>query len=162
MAIKKASTPKPMEPERARLRLEELCARSEHCEYELRQKLYRWKVSASDSETIMKSLIYRRFVDDRRFTRAFVRDKVQFGRWGRRKIALALAAKRVDRSIVDDALDEIDDQEYEQNLRDILTSKARTIEEPRTYDGRTRLFRFAASRGYEPDLVARIIREVFV
>lgn len=151
-----------MDPAKALLRLEELCSRSEHCEFELRQKLYRWQIPSSDTETIINSLKHRRFVDDERFARAFVRDKVQFGRWGRRKIALALAAKRIDRDVVRSVLEEIDGEVYLQNLTDILNAKARTLEEPATYDGRTRLFRFAASRGFEPDLVASVIRLLFV
>ena len=151
-----------MEPAKALLRLEELCARAEHCEFELRQKLYRWMVSASDADTIINSLKHRRFLDDQRFTRAFVRDKIQYARWGKRKIALALAAKRIERDTVAEALDDIDQSDYENNLAELLKAKARTIDDAKTYDGRTKLFRFAASRGFEPDLVAKYIRKLFI
>ena len=151
-----------MEPAKALLRLEELCARAEHCEFELRQKLYRWMVPASDADTIINSLKHRRFLDDQRFTRAFVRDKIQYARWGKRKIALALAAKRIERDTVAEALDDIDQSDYENNLAELLKAKARTIDDAKTYDGRTKLFRFAASRGFEPDLVAKYIRKLFI
>ena len=151
-----------MEPAKALLRLVELCARAEHCEFELRQKLYRWMVSASDADTIINSLKHRRFLDDQRFTRAFVRDKIQYARWGKRKIALALAAKRIERDTVAEALDDIDQSDYENNLAELLKAKARTIDDAKTYDGRTKLFRFAASRGFEPDLVAKYIRKLFI
>ena len=61
---------KPLEPARARLRLEELCARSEHCEGELREKLRKWLVSEADADTILSSLRRRRYVDDERFADA--------------------------------------------------------------------------------------------
>lgn len=160
MAFKKNL--KPMDPEKALLRLEELCARSEHCEYELRQKLYRWNVPVSDADIVINSLKHRRFIDDERFARAYVRDKVQFDRWGRRKISLALSSKRIDREIIDTVLSEIDPAEYEQNLKDLLMAKARNIDDCHSYQGRTKLFRFAAARGYEPELVALLIRQLFV
>ena len=158
----KARKDKPVEPARALLRLEELCAKAERCKFELRQKLYRWHVSPSDSDTIINSLIHRRFLDDERFARAFVKDKVMFGRWGRRKIQLALMSKRISSDTIRNAIEEIDEDVYMDNLREILIAKARSIDEPNTYDGRTKLFRFGASRGYEPELVARTIREEFI
>jgi SOS response regulatory protein OraA/RecX len=30
-----------------------------------------------------------------------------------------------------------------------------------SYEGKTKIFRFAASRGFEPDLVAKVIRQMF-
>lgn len=141
-------------------RLEALCARSEHCEYELRTKLRAWMIGPDDAETIIRSLRKRRFVDDRRFSEAFVRDKYRFARWGRRKIEMALRVKRVDNDIITVALDGIDHTDYIEGLRHIVSHKAATMEDAATYEGRTRLFRFAVARGFEPEEVAKIIMEV--
>ena len=150
---------KPLTPEAAQIRAEELCARAEHSAGEIRDKLRRQGIATADAEAIIARLIKNRFIDDARFARAYVRDKVEFARWGRRKIALGLYQKRVDRSVATEALDEIDPDRYADILRSVLDAKRRTIADANTYEGRTRLFRFAISRGYEPDLVARIIRE---
>ena len=81
---------KPISPEKAKVRLEELCARSEQCTGDAYKKLQTWGIARSDAETIVKSLVDRRFIDDERFCHAFVRDKMRFARWGRRKIKAAL------------------------------------------------------------------------
>lgn len=150
---------KAITPQQALTRLEEQCARAEHSTGEMRQKLQRWGIAPSDAEKIIGSLVARRFLDDSRFAAAYVRDKVEYAGWGRRKIALGLYQKGVARDIISDALDAIDPDRYAARLREIIDRKRRSTADADTYDGRTRIYRHAASRGFEPDLIARIIRE---
>jgi len=152
---------KPITPENALMRLEALCARSEHCAYELRSKLRTWGIAADAADKIIASLTKDRFVDDTRFARSFVNDKFRFSGHGRMKIRMALVAKRIDRNIINDAIALIDSDEYAARLREILAAKARRIDDIDTYEGRTRLFRFGVSRGFESDAVAEAIREMF-
>ena len=148
---------KPLEPARALLRLEELCARSEHCEGELREKLRKWLVSEEDADTILSSLRRRRYVDDERFARAYVRDKFRFDHWGRRKIELTLRRKRVDADVIADALEEIDADDYMAMLRKLLAYKARSLPDAGAYENRVKLMRFAIGRGFEPQLVVKAL-----
>lgn len=156
------SSKKPISPATALSRLEALCSRSEQCTGEARKKLATWGINHNDAERIIASLVQRRFIDDHRFCRAFVRDKMMFANWGRRKITISLIQKRVDRDIIAEALDEIDESEYLSILKKIVLAKAKTIIDAETYDGRTRIFRFAVSRGFEPALVSNVIREIAV
>ena len=149
---------KPISPQNALSRLEDLCARSEQCSGEARKKLSGWGIAPTDAERIISALVERRFIDDSRFCRAFVRDKLYFARWGRRKILLSLAQKKISRGLASEAVDAIDPDDYLDILKKIVLAKAGTIKDADTYDGRTRLFRFALSRGFEPDLVAGVIR----
>ncbi|MCM1337983.1 MAG: RecX family transcriptional regulator [Candidatus Amulumruptor caecigallinarius] len=150
---------RPVPPSEALARLESLCASAERCTWEVRAKLRRWSVSADEAERIIESLQKRHFLNDERFARAFVRDRLRFARWGKLKIRAALYAKHVPLWMVDEAMTEIDDDEYLGALITVLTARARAMgEEARTYDGRTRLFRYAASRGYELSLIASTIR----
>lgn len=124
------------------------------------KKLSNWGIGKIDADKIIKSLLERKFIDDRRFSRAFARDRLMFSHWGRRKIQLSLIQKRLDRDIIAEALDEIDETSYLTILKKIVLAKAKTINDADTYDGRTRLFRFAVSRGFEPALVSQVIREI--
>ena len=89
------STKKVPTEQEALLRLSSLCSRSEHSSGEMRDKLRRWGVDSETSERVVARLVSERFVDDERFCRFFVRDKIRFDRWGRRKIEQALYAKGV-------------------------------------------------------------------
>lgn len=144
-------------PENAIVRLETLCARAEHCTYEMMTKLRNWGISGDDAEKIINHLTDNRFVDDLRFAQSFVRDRYRFSGHGRRKIAMALAAKRIPRDIIDSALDEIDPEIYFDNLRHIVSRKAAGLDLS-VYDDRNKLYRHAISRGYESDLTVRAIK----
>lgn len=148
---------RPTTPQQAMVRMEELCARAEHSSGEIMQKLLRMGISSTDADHIVQSMTERRFIDDSRFAQAFARDKMEYARWGKRKIALALYQKRIPRGLIDEALDNLDEQRYRTILAELIQAKKRIIDEPDTYEGRTKLFRFAASRGFEPDLIAEIL-----
>lgn len=154
----------PLTPEQAYERVADACSRSEYCTHEVLEKLRRMGVNAVDSRRVLERLIRGRFVDDARFARAFVRQKAGYGRWGRRKIAYALAMKRIDRATVADALAEIEPEAYAESLRCLLQARLRSAgaDVLQTYEGRTRLFRYAAGRGYETDAIAAAIKSLMV
>ena len=149
---------KKMTAEAAKLRLEALCAQSEQCSMDLRQKLYRWEISASDSEKILKHLTDLRFVDDARFAVAYCRDKCRFNHWGKIKIAYGLRSKHISSQHIQEALNAIDEDEYLQILENVVRVKAKSIKDVDTYEGRTKLFRYVASRGFEIGLISDIIK----
>lgn len=140
--------------------MEAMCARSEHSSGEAFDKLYQWGIPNSESERIVNTLIANRFIDDVRFTEAFVNEKIEFAGWGRRKISAALFQKRVDKEIVNEALEAVDMQNYYGKLLALLKFKANNMADSDTYEGRTRLFRYAASRGFESELISKAIREL--
>ena len=143
----------------ALLRLEALCARSEQCVADLRQKLYRWGLASNDIDEVITKLIESRFVDDARFAMAYCRDKYRFNKWGRRKIVYGLHMKQISTHNIQAAIQAIDEEEYIKILVELIKSKAKMIVDADTYEGRTRLYRFALSRGYESELVAKIIKD---
>lgn len=147
-------------PEKALMRLEELCARAEHSTGELRRKLYNWHIAAEDADDIIESLRRRRFVDDARFAAAFVNDKYRFNHWGRIKIRYELRAKGVSQDIIDEAFTEIDEEIYMEALREFLINKNKTVREDEPYMRRQRLFRAGIARGYEPDVVSKIVKNI--
>lgn len=149
--------PRPISSENALMRLAALCAASEQCSHDLREKMRRWLLPDEEAEKVLARLVADRYVDDGRFARAYVRDKYRFARWGRSKIIMGLRAKRISRSDIDEALGEIDLDEYEANLLALLRAKVRTGRLSREWADRAKLYRFAASRGYESSLISRLI-----
>lgn len=140
-------------------RLETLCARSERSTFEALQKLRQWGISDSASRKIVQLLTEERFIDDARFARSYVNDKLRFSGWGRIKIKLNLRAKRIADDIVADALAAVDEEEYVEVLERIIGSKASRMTDLDTYEGRTRLYRWGLSRGFESPLVAVAVKK---
>ena len=147
------STKKVPTEQEALLRLSSLCSRSEHSSGEMciRDR----GVDSDTSERVVARLVSERFVDDERYCRFFVRDKIRFDRWGRRKIEQALYAKGVCQDISAAVLDEVDDEEWTEALRPLLDSKRRTVKGATDYERNGKLIRFAMSRGFGMDIIRR-------
>ena len=134
-------------------RLSALCARSEHCQQEMLEKMRQWGLHEEAQAEVMARLVGEKYVDDERFTRAFVYDKIRYSKWGRRKVEQALWAKRIDESISKPILDEVDDEEYLQTLRPMLKQKRRTTKARSEYELSTKLIKFALGRGFTMDII---------
>ena len=141
-------------------RLERQCARAEYCTGDIRRKAL--KALEGDEEAaarIVDSLVQNRFVDDRRYAGAFVREKSSIQGWGAIKIAHMLAAKGIKREIIQDALSEETDREKAgARLRKLLETKARSLAGDPAF--RLKLLKFGLSRGYTYDEVDPLVREL--
>ena len=139
-------------------RLQTLCARSEHCSHEMREKMMRWGVASDVQDTIVDRLIDDKFIDDERFARVFISDKLRFNHWGRRKIEQALFQKRIPKQISQPILNEITDQEYIEQLLPLIKSKRKSLSSVEDdYELRQRLVRFALQRGFTFDVIRQVI-----
>lgn len=138
-------------------RLSALCASAEHCEYEMTEKMRKWEVEESDRERIMEYLRKAKFVDDERYARAFVKDKIKYNKWGRRKVEQGLWAKHIAEDIRQRVLDEVDESQYKSVLTDLLKSKRRSIKAANDYEMNRKLIKFALSRGFDYSIVRHCI-----
>jgi regulatory protein len=131
------------------------------CSFEVLEKMRKWGLNSSDREKVLNGLIDRRFVDDRRFAHAFVHSKFAYNRWGVKKIRLSLATKRIDRELVDEAIDEVIEPEiYEDVLRKLIKARAREMTRPISHEDKMKLCRFAMQRGFEWEYVSRAVSTI--
>ena len=148
---------KEMTEQEAFLQLAALCAQAEHCEQEMRDKLKRWGVDESAQDRIIQRLIRERYIDNERYARAFVKDKIRYNKWGRRKVQQALWLKRIDKDIQQRVLDEIDEKEYLDVLRPLLRQKRKTTKAESDYELNRKLVRFALGRGFTFDIIRQCL-----
>lgn len=141
-------------------RLQTLCAKSEHSSGEMLDKMRRWQLPEEAQARVMETLFAGRYIDDQRFTEAFVHDKVAFNGWGRRKIEQALWQKRVDERVARAVLDGVDDEEYLRALRPLLRQKYRSVKVGSDYERSMKLIQYALSRGFTIDLVRQGVDEL--
>ena len=141
----------------AYLTLASLCANAEHCQWEMREKMRRWELSEEAQTRILNRLVSERYIDDVRFARAFVKDKVKYNKWGRRKVEQALWQKHIDEDIRQQILDEIADEDYVLVLRPMLQQKRKSIKANSDYELNGKLIRFAVSRGFTMDIIKQCI-----
>lgn len=138
-------------------KLAALCARGEHCQHEMLEKMRLWGVDEPTQAEVMQRLVSERYVDDARYAAAFVHDKVCYNHWGRRKVEQALWQKHIDEQTAQAALDEIDDSEYADVLRPLLKQKRRSVTARNDYEQNMKLIKWALGRGFTMDVIRQCL-----
>ena len=139
------------------LQLAALCAQAEHCQQEMRDKMRRWELDETVQNRVLSRLVKERYVDDERYARAFVKDKIRYNKWGRRKVQQALWQKRIDADIQQQVLDEIDENEYLDVLCPLLKQKRKSVKAASDYELNQKLVRFALSRGFDFSIIRQCL-----
>ncbi len=145
--------------EQALKKLAAMCARGEHCTGDADEKMRRWGLGEQERGRIVAKLVAAKFIDDERYTRFFVNDKIRFNHWGRRKIEQSLRLKHVDDDIISAVLDGIDDGEYLAVLRPMVVSKMKTVKAAADYERAMKTIKWAMGRGFTIDLIRKCIDE---
>lgn len=148
---------KPITEQEALQKLSALCARAEHSSGEMLEKMRRWQLPEDARERVLDRLIDEKFVDDERFARLFVREKIRFDRWGRRKIEQALYQKGVASDISRRVLDEVDDEAYVAELKKLIAAKRRSVQAESDYELRAKLTKYALGRGFDYNVIRQCI-----
>jgi regulatory protein len=133
------------------------CSRSEHCVLDVLDKLYAAGLSEEEADEIVQCLVEQGYIDEQRYANAFVNDRFRFNKWGKLKIGHALRQKKIPTAIIQVALDTLDEDAYSHVLLQLIESKKKTVKGTATQQ-KAAVMRFAVSRGFEFDLVLRLLR----
>lgn len=151
---------KEIDTKQAFQKLAALCSKSEHCSGEMLSKMRLWGMDEEAQAEVMALLVANKFIDDERYCRFFVNDKIKYNKWGRRKIEQALWQKQMNGDIAQKILDEIDDSEYLSVLNPLLKNKERSIKASNDYERKMKLMKFAVGRGFTIDLIRQCINGI--
>lgn len=148
---------KPFSPAEALNKAAAYCTLCERCTSEVSKKLTTWGVSPTEQQRIIDRLQEEGFINEERYCRAFVNDKIRFNRWGKVKIAAALYEKRLPQEYIAQAIEKIDEEVYMHTLRDLVATKQKELKGD-DFATKQKIIRFAASRGFEPAKILQIIK----
>ena len=130
------------EVKKAKKRLARLVARRYYSEKELRDKLNQFREEE------------QRFIDDERFSRAFIHDALLFKPQGRRLILVSLSKKGIDDSLSEFVLNEEYPEELEVELAEKVAQKyVNTMREQDDKKRFTKLCGYLLRRGFPDHLV---------
>ena len=130
-----------------------LCARREYCCADIAEKLRKKGASSKDAEGLIDRLIEEGYIDEGRYARAFVHDKILYNGWGRVKVAQHLRAKGVCPAYIQEAMPCITEEQYAEAFQKVFRSKQRSIKGETDYEVRQKLARSLIARGFEPSYV---------
>ncbi len=136
------------------------CARAEKSSGDALRLMSRWGVAHGEQAAILERLITDKFIDDRRFAEAYVREKLNLSGWGVRKIAASLRAKGISQSISEEALSDLDRSSMEQRLGAKIERKAKSVKYKDKYDFKSKLIRYGISLGYDYSMVLDAVSNI--
>jgi regulatory protein len=125
------------------------------------EKLNHWNISEEDSRRILDLLQEEKYLDDRRYATYYTRDKFRLNGWGKVKISVMLRRKGIPEALIIEALSEIDDESYFSACAKLISEKSATLNEKNHFVRKGKLFRHAAQRGFESELIHRILSKDF-
>ena len=132
-------------------------SRCEHCESEVREKLLTWGGTSEEADEIIAYLTEERYIDNQRYANSYAKDKFRFNHWGKYKISMMLRSKDIESEFIEEALCQIDKEEYLEKLQQILRDKLRSLKYSSEYEKKGKLFKFAQSRGFESGAISKVI-----
>ena len=147
-------------PEKALQKAESYCAYQERSQQEVRDKIYSWGLHRNDVENILSHLITSGFLKEERFASTFTRGKFRIKKWGRNKIREALRGKKVSETLINKALSEIDEKEYQKTLNEVIQIRAKNIIEKNPLKKKYKIASYVISRGFETELVWETLKEL--
>ena len=153
-------TPKIISEAKALSRMAHQCARKECCVFDIKTKLLRYNLDADVIERIIAELKKEKYIDELRFTRSFINDKIRFNKWGKVKIEFALRQKRIPENIVSEAFLDYSENQLNDSLPNLLQAKWKTIKGNTEYEKQNKLIRFALSRGFEMNNIRQCLKNL--
>jgi regulatory protein len=141
-------------------RMQIICSKQEKCTNDIRRKLSEFKLTAEEKDSILNALVKDNFVNDERYSLSFVHDKLRFNKWGRIKLGYELRSKGISSEHISKALDSIDYSDYRGKLKSELMKKFKKSRSSGRTELKSKLVRFAQSKGFENDLIFNVINEI--
>ena len=147
-------------PAQALGKIQKYCAYQERSHQEVKRKLYSYGLTVDEADEIISKLITDNFLNEERFAKAFAGGKFRIKKWGRNKIEHQLESFGLTKNCITRGLKEIDPSDYNKTLRALLRKKTEEVSEENLFAKRNKVARFAISKGYEPELVWEMVKEI--
>lgn len=141
-------------------RAAKLCSTSEKCSHDVRTKMISWGLAEQEADKAIAYLVEQKFLDDTRFARYFVKDKLKFNKWGRIKIGYALRQKQLPEDVINEALREINEDAYIEILDQLVLHKMQSAGDLKIPANKAKVLRFAAQKGFAAEEVYRSLDRV--
>jgi len=135
------------------------CAYQDRCHKEVRDKLIEIEVYGEELDELMCILIAEKFLDEERYARSFARGKFRIKKWGRWKIKQELKKKQISEYCIKKAMEELEEYDYEGQLRALLEKKSKVLRESDPFKRKGKLAKFAQSKGFEAGLIWTILKD---
>ncbi|OAD45786.1 recombinase RecX [Polaribacter atrinae] len=141
-------------------KLENYCVYQDRCHKEVEQKMHEYNLIPEAREMILLSLMKDNFLNEERFAKSFARGKFRIKSWGKQRIVRELKFRNISAYNIKTALKEIDEKEYLTTIYTITENRNEVISEPDIYKRKQKLIGFLMRKGFENELIFKVVTEV--
>mgnify|MGYP001067335030 CR=1 FL=1 len=141
-------------------KLENYCVYQDRCHKEIEQKMYDYQLIPEAKEMILLSLMKDNFLNEERFAQSFARGKFRIKSWGKQRIVRELKFRDISTYNIKTALKEIKEDEYIATIYRITENRNAVISETNIYKRKQKLIGFLMRKGFENELIYKVVTEV--
>lgn len=147
------------EADKTYLKLVRFCLYRERCTKEVYEKMHLLKIPLYERNKWCKRLIEDGYLNEKRFASAFVHDKFSLKKWGKNRILFELKLKAIPTAYIDEAMERIEDEEYEKTLLDLAQKKWHLLAKEEDHFQRiVKTKNYLVSKGYEFDKIDKTVK----
>ena len=140
-------------------KIEHFCAYQERCHYDVNNKLNKLGVYGDQVDEYICYLIDENFLSETRYSKSYVRGKFNNNNWGRIKIIKELKSRNISEWNINNALEKIDNTEYEKKLNKICEKQIKQTSGS-SFEVRNKIIRRLTQKGWEADLIFKCLNRL--
>lgn len=108
-------------------------------------------------ENTINYLEKNKYLDDKYFVNAFINDKININKYGQRKIEAELYKKGIDRELISECINEINEEELLDNAIYLIRKRSLRYDKLNKRERNDKLMRYLSGRGYRYDIIKKAI-----
>lgn len=143
----------------AKKKLEHYCAYQERCHDEVIQKLRNMALNSDEIDEVVVHLIENNFLNEERFACSFARGKFRIKKWGKIRIVNELKFRTISQYTINQALKEIDEEEYLTTFHSLSELTWNTITEKNKLKKRKKFCDYLLRKGWESTMIYEKVKE---
>lgn len=143
--------------DKALFKLAAYCSKAERCEFDIKRKIESWQLDNDQTNRIIDRLKKDNFLNEDRYCKAYIKDKILFNKWGSTKIKFELRKKSIPEYVIENCFEAFEDEIFDEPLLKVLGSKIKNIKAKDNYERQNKLVRFALGRGYSLEQIKKCL-----
>lgn len=136
------------------------CVYQDRCHQEVEQKFRDFILVQEAKDEILLYLMKENYLNEERFARSFIRGKFYQKNWGRNKINSQLKFKGITQKLIQKAMNEIDEEDYEATIKKLFLQHYHLQTESKDYLKKQKSLKFLITKGYEYEIILRLMQEL--
>ncbi len=138
-------------------KMADFCVYQDRCYTDVEKKFRDFDLIPEAKDHILLFLLENNFLNEERFALNFARGKFNQKQWGKNRIQRELKLRKIQPRLIQQALDQLDFEDYYTTLQSLYVKKKREIKESNPYKKRQKIYQHLLYKGFESELISEVL-----